>query len=101
MSLLVTDAIVLHSADYLESSRIFRLATREAGVQSVLARGARSSEALRQRAGRLRGQLRSNQAWRDRTGCSRSTCEVRPASCGPRSVHRAMRCECVLLIGHD
>ncbi|HYW33351.1 MAG TPA: DNA repair protein RecO [Gemmatimonas sp.] len=43
MSLLVTDAIVLHSADYLESSRIFRLATREAGVQSVLARGARSS----------------------------------------------------------
>ena len=44
MSLLVTDAIVLHSLDYLESSRIFRLATREAGVQSVLARGARTSK---------------------------------------------------------
>lgn len=43
MSLLQTDAIVLHAADYLESSRLLRLATREAGVQSVVARGARSS----------------------------------------------------------
>jgi DNA repair protein RecO (recombination protein O) len=43
MSLLQTDAIVLHVADYLESSRILRLVTREAGVQSVVARGARSS----------------------------------------------------------
>jgi len=39
MTLLVTDAIVLHSFDYLESSRILRLLTREAGVRSVLARG--------------------------------------------------------------
>lgn len=44
MTLLVTDAIVLHSQDYLESSRILRLATREAGVQSVLARGAKRSK---------------------------------------------------------
>ena len=36
-----TDAVVLHAFDYLETSRIFRLATREAGVLSVLARGAR------------------------------------------------------------
>lgn len=43
MALIVTDAIVLHQIDYLESSRILRLATREAGVQSVMARGARSS----------------------------------------------------------
>jgi DNA repair protein RecO (recombination protein O) len=43
MPLLVTDAIVLHSFDYLESSRIYRLATREAGLQAVLARGARNS----------------------------------------------------------
>lgn len=43
MPLLATDAIVLHSFDYLESSRILRLATREAGVQSVLAKGARRS----------------------------------------------------------
>ncbi len=43
MPLLLTDAIVLHVADYLESSRILRLATREAGVQSVVARGARNS----------------------------------------------------------
>ena len=52
MSLLVTDAIVLHSFDYLESSRIYRLATREAGLQSVLARGARNS---RVRFGRAMG----------------------------------------------
>ena len=41
MSLLVTDAIVLHGMDYLETSRILRLATREAGVLAVLARGTR------------------------------------------------------------
>ena len=39
--MLVTDAVVLHAFDYLETSRIYRLLTREAGVQSALARGAR------------------------------------------------------------
>jgi DNA repair protein RecO (recombination protein O) len=43
MALVTTDAVVLHAFDYLESSRIIRLATRDAGVQSVLARGARRS----------------------------------------------------------
>ena len=43
MTLVVTEAVVLHAFDYLESSRILRLITRDAGVQSVLARGARSS----------------------------------------------------------
>lgn len=43
MTLVVTEAIVLHSFDYLESSRILRLVTREVGVRSVLARGARRS----------------------------------------------------------
>ncbi len=43
MSTLVTEAIVLHAFNYLESSRIIRLMTREAGIQSVLARGARGS----------------------------------------------------------
>src|SRR6266513_1576931 len=43
MTLVVTEAIVLHTFDYLESSRILRLVTREAGVRSVLARGARRS----------------------------------------------------------
>jgi DNA repair protein RecO (recombination protein O) len=43
MALSNTDAIVLHAFDYLESSRIIRLLTRDAGVQSVLARGARKS----------------------------------------------------------
>ena len=45
MPLLLTEAIVLHAFDYLESSRIIRLLTREAGVQSGLARGARKSRA--------------------------------------------------------
>jgi DNA repair protein RecO (recombination protein O) len=44
MTVVVTDAIVLHSFDYLESSRILKLVTREAGVRSVLARGARRSK---------------------------------------------------------
>ena len=43
MPLLATDAIVLHAFDYSETSRILRLATRDAGVVSVLARGARRS----------------------------------------------------------
>lgn len=43
MSILLTEAIVLHVFDYLESSRILRVATREGGVRSVLARGARRS----------------------------------------------------------
>ena len=55
MTLVVTDAIVLHAFDYLESSRILRLVTREAGVRSVLARGARKSQqALRRGARSLR-----------------------------------------------
>lgn len=43
MTFVVTEAVVLHAFDYLESSRILRLITRDAGIQSVLARGARSS----------------------------------------------------------
>ena len=43
MALLATDAIVLHAFDYLESSRILRLVTREGGVRSALAKGARRS----------------------------------------------------------
>jgi DNA repair protein RecO (recombination protein O) len=40
---LVTEAVVLHAFDYSETSRILRLATRDAGLVSVLARGARRS----------------------------------------------------------
>ena len=43
MAILATDAVVLHSFDYLESSRIFRMVTRDGGVRSVLAKGARRS----------------------------------------------------------
>lgn len=45
MSLVVTPAIVLHGFPYLESSRVLRLLTREAGVQSVIAKGARRTRA--------------------------------------------------------
>ena len=41
MTLLTTDALVLHVFDYRETSRIVRLVTRDAGVVSVVARGAR------------------------------------------------------------
>jgi DNA repair protein RecO (recombination protein O) len=41
VALIETDAVVLHAFSYLESSRILRLATRDAGVVSVLAKGAR------------------------------------------------------------
>jgi DNA repair protein RecO (recombination protein O) len=44
MTLVMTDAVVLHHFDYLESSRILRIVTRDHGVQSVLARGARRSK---------------------------------------------------------
>lgn len=44
MSLVATDAIVLHVMPYMESSRILKLATRELGVVSVLGRGARKSQ---------------------------------------------------------
>lgn len=43
MPLLVGEAIVLHAFDYLESSRIVRLVTRDAGMRSALAKGARKS----------------------------------------------------------
>ena len=43
MPLLATDAVVLHAFDYLESSRILRLVTRDGGVRSALAKGARRS----------------------------------------------------------
>jgi len=38
-----TEAIFLHAFDYQESSRIIRLLTRELGLRSVLARGAKKS----------------------------------------------------------
>lgn len=44
MTSVVTEAIVLHVMDYLETSRIYRLATRELGVVSVLGRGAKTSK---------------------------------------------------------
>jgi DNA repair protein RecO (recombination protein O) len=39
-----SDAIVLHAFDYRETSRILRIVTREHGVRSAIARGARRSK---------------------------------------------------------
>jgi len=44
MPSVVSEAIVLHTFDYLESSRIVRLVTRDAGLRSAVARGARRSK---------------------------------------------------------
>lgn len=41
MPLVTTEAIVLHAFDYRETSRIVRLITRELGIVSAIARGAR------------------------------------------------------------
>jgi DNA repair protein RecO (recombination protein O) len=43
MSAHTTEAVVLHAFDYLESSRIIKLLTRDFGLRSALARGARRS----------------------------------------------------------
>ena len=40
---LVSEAIVLHAFDYLESSRIVRLVTRDGAMRSAVAKGARKS----------------------------------------------------------
>jgi DNA repair protein RecO (recombination protein O) len=45
MTLVATPAIVLHAFDYLETSRVLRLLTREAAVVSVIAKGARRTRA--------------------------------------------------------
>ncbi len=43
MAVVTSPAIVLHAFDYLESSRILRFITRDAGLRSAVARGARKS----------------------------------------------------------
>jgi DNA repair protein RecO (recombination protein O) len=45
MTLVTTEAVVLHAFDYMESSRIYRLLTRDRGLQSALAKGARRARA--------------------------------------------------------
>ena len=44
MTQVASDAIVLHAFDYRETSRILRIVTREHGVRSAIARGARRSK---------------------------------------------------------
>ena len=107
MALIVTDAIVLHQIDYLESSRILRLATREAGVQSVVARGARSS---RKRFGSALDLFAEGQAqWQTKPGrdlhtlTSFDVTRVRPAlatDLGRFTAATALT-ECVLRVVHD
>ncbi len=107
MTPLVTDAIVLHAFNYLETSRILRLLTRDAGVQTVLARGARNSRKrfgsaldlfaqgavqLQLKPGRDLHTLVSFDAGHPRPGLSESL---------PRFAAAAAVAECVLRVVHD
>ena len=107
MTPLVTDAIVLHAFNYLETSRILRLLTRDAGVQTVLARGARNSRKrfgsaldlfaqgsvqLQLKPGRDLHTLAAFDVGHPRPGLSESL---------PRFVAAAALAECVLRVVHD
>jgi DNA repair protein RecO (recombination protein O) len=107
MQPITTDAIVLHTLNYLETSRILRLLTRDAGVVSVLARGARNSRKrfgsaldlfaegsaqLQLKPGRDLHTLTSFDITRARSGLSESLARF---SAGAAVV------ECVLRVVHD
>lgn len=103
----VTDAIVLHAADYQESSRLVRLVTRQHGVQSVVARGARNS---RKRFGAgldlfVEGQAQLDwRAGRDlQTLTGFDAVRIRPALAADlgRFAAASALAECVLRLMHD
>lgn len=103
----VTDAIVLHAADYLESSRLVRLVTRQHGVQSAVARGARNS---RKRFGSALDLFAEGQAhldWRPGRDLQALTgfdaLRVRPALAADlgRFAAASALAECVLRLMHD
>ncbi|MBU6365716.1 MAG: DNA repair protein RecO [Gemmatimonadetes bacterium] len=103
----VTDAIVLHAADYLESSRLVRLVTRQHGVQSAVARGARNS---RKRFGSALDLFAEGQAhldWRPGRDLQALTgfdaVRIRPALAADlgRFAAASALAECVLRLMHD
>jgi len=107
MPQVATDALVLHVFDYLETSRILRLATREHGVQSVLARGARKSSTRYGAAldlfaeGVAQIELRPGRDLQTLTGFE--VARVRPGLAAelPRFTAAAAISECVQRLVHD
>jgi DNA repair protein RecO (recombination protein O) len=103
----VVDAIVLHMADYQESSRLVRLITRQHGVLSTVARGARNS---RKRFGSALDLFAEGQAhldWRPgrdlQTLTGFDALRMRPALAADlgRFASASTLAECVLRLMHD
>lgn len=107
MSLIVTDAIVLHSRNYLESSRILRLATRDAGLQSVIARGARASSKRFGRAldlfaeGQAQIQVKAGRELNTLTSFDVTSSFSTHAASVDRFISASALAECVLRLVHD
>ncbi len=106
MPLIATEAIVLHAFNYLESSRIVRLATRDAGLVSVVARGARRPKsafgALDLFAhGIAQISLRPNRDLHTLTGFDMASSRAALGTALPRFMAAAMLTELVLRFGHE
>jgi DNA repair protein RecO (recombination protein O) len=106
MPLIATEAIVLHAFNYLESSRIVRLATRDAGLVSVVARGARRPKSGFGTLdlfthGMAQISLRPNRDLHTLTGFDVARSRASLGSALPRFVAAAMLTELVLRFGHE
>ena len=107
MTVSATPAIVLHSMNYLETSRILRLLTRDAGVVSVLARGARNSRKRFGSAldlfaqGTAQLQLKPGRELHTLTAFDLDQPRLGLSASLPRFTAAAALAECVLRLVHD
>lgn len=106
MPLIATEAIVLHAFNYLESSRIVRLATRDAGLVSVVARGARRQKSAFGPLdlfvhGVAQISLRANRDLHTLTGFDVASSHSALGTTLPRFMGAAMLSELVLRFGHE
>lgn len=106
MSLIATEAIVLHAFNYLESSRIVRLATRDAGLVSAIARGARRPKSAFGPLdlfvhGVAQLSVRPNRDLHTLTGFDVASSRSALGTALPRFMGAAMLSELVLRFGHE
>ncbi len=106
MPLIATEAIVLHAFNYLESSRIVRLATRDAGLVSVVARGARRPKSSFGALdlfthGLAQISLRPHRDLHTLTGFDVARSRASLGAALPRFAAAAMLTELVLRFGHE
>lgn len=106
MPLIATEAIVLHAFNYLESSRIVRLATRDAGLVSVVARGARRPKSSLGSLdlfthGIAQISLRPNRDLHTLTGFDVARSRASLGNALPRFAAASMLTELVLRFGHE